>query len=262
MKGVTRINENDLNRLVKKVLEEQNKPIPVDLYKNPDSVEKYCGTLKIPKEYIDSEIPNLIKKLNDSIEKNISIKLEKNPDLDKIPGSNKLKKTIERIIGRIKPYLERISTNGLYTTFGYSNYNPLADSSKILEIIYSELYNELQNDFKIKTLAKVFVNKKNVEDVKKVFLSILNKLSSSIDISVTLPSLYSKFALVTKFSKVRPRCEKVIVVVDRNMNKLIQSKQYHPKHPIYMDETLMGLDIDRLVKPYIPKINQIIDSFV
>jgi hypothetical protein len=261
MKRVIRLNENDLEKLVKKVLEEQSKPIPINLYQDPNAADKYCKQLKVPKQFVDSEIPNLVKKLNNKVDKEIAEKFDRYPEFETIPNSKKYKKLIEITVGKIKPYLESISTNGLYKSFGYGDYNPQSDSNKIMEIIYSALYNELQSDFKVKMLANAFINKKNVGKIKKIFLDVLSELSRAIDIALVAPSNYSQVIVRNNFYKVAPLCKEVIVVVDESLNKLTPSKQYHPKHPVYWKPSGQ-IDVDQLVKPYIPKINQIIDSFV
>jgi hypothetical protein len=261
MKKIT-ITESDLVRLVKRVLEEQTKPIPINLYQNPNDVEKYCKKIKVPKEFIDDEIPNLYKRLDEKINGEIYDKLNSHPEFESMPGSAKLKKTINKIILTIKPYLQKITSNNLYSTFGYGNYDSSADSKKILDIVYSELYNELEGDFKNRTLAKTFITKKNVKQVKNVFLFILNKFASSLEFAIKLPSIYSTFNVVGKFEKIRPRCKEVIVVVDGNLNKLVPSKQYNPKYPVQVDPSSTVVDIDGLLKPYIPKIMGIIDSYV
>lgn len=241
--------ETNLNSLQ----EQQSKPIPINLYKEPNAVGKYCKAQKVPKELVDSKIPDTLANFSEQIEKQVQSVITQYPE------TKPFKKKFDKLLIKIKPLLETIVTNSIYSRFGYSNYNPNNDAKKAIDIIYSELLSEMKS---YSLLAKALINKKNVGYIKKQMIEGINRYSRIVKIAIQLPTLISSVNILSKYSKQLPECKNVIVVVDENMNKLKPNEQYHPKFPIYVSGGYEVVDIDELIKPYLPQLNQIIDSFV
>lgn len=247
------ITESKLKEIILTIVEQQSKPIPIDLYKEPNAVEKYCKAVKVPKEIIDSKIPETISNFSKRIEK-----LTQNI-ISQYPETKPFKKKFDKILVKIRPLLDSIVVNSIYNKFGYGSYNPNDDAKKAVDIIYGEILSELQN---YKLVADVLINKKNVKSIKQQMMNGINRYGNVVDIAVKLPSIISSLNIISKYSNQIPECKGVIVVVDESMNKLKPNEQYHPKVPIYTTKENKTVDIDNLISPYIPKLNQIIDSFV
>ena len=140
---------------LKKVLLEQKKPIPINLAdrKSTELIDKYCAKFQVPKEIIDSCIPELKKETMDRIDRKIK---EITKDME---VTSMFQKLINKLKNKITPLLINVSSNCLYHQYGYLNYNPNQEVKKILDFAYNEIYKEL-NTFKFKTLGAVFITKK------------------------------------------------------------------------------------------------------
>ena len=247
MKIIISQNQYDLLR------EQQSKPVQVNLYKDPDAVEKYCKPIKVDKEIIDSKIPILLGNLTKEINELVGDVIKK------FPETKPFQKKFDKILVKIKPILESIVTKSMYSKFGYLDYTPNLDVKKVIDIIYSEILSELKN---YKLVADVMITKKNVEDVRKQMLLGIERYSSIVKAAVMYPLYQSMVNVSVNFKKNAPKCKDVIVVVDGDLNKLKPNEQYHPKYPIYVNPEFQSVDFESLISPYIPKLNQIINSFV
>jgi hypothetical protein len=235
---------------------EQQKPIPVKMRSNGDEIiEKYCKKHQVPKELIESKLPSAMEELDEGLNKKI------NSIFTTYPDAKTYSKVIIRTKNKIQPILQNIVKNTVYSDLGYGQYDAQVDAKKVIEIIYSELYNEVNGSFVNKNLLKVAITKKNVDRVKKIFNTIVNRLASSIELSINLPRMITLFNITKDFKKNLPDCKEVIVIEDDAYNQLKPSEQYHPKELIFMKKRKM-VNVDSILEPYLVKIDGMIDSFV
>jgi hypothetical protein len=234
---------------------EQQKPIPVKMRSNGDEIiEKYCKKHQVPKELIESKLPEAMEELNEGLNKKI------NSIFTTYPDSKTYSKVIIRTKNKIQPILQNIVKNTVYSDFGYGQYDAQVDAKNVIEIIYSELNNEINGSFVNRNLLKAAITKKNVDRIKQIFNSIVNKLASSIELSTHLPRVTISANIKTDFFKKLPYCKEVIVIEDEAYNQLKPSEQYHPKELILW-RSRKFLNVDNILKPYQDKIDSMIDSF-
>jgi hypothetical protein len=150
MREIVRLTETDLRTLVIRVIEEQSNE---------------CSKVRITKNMIDSFLPKIKDELKSRIE---GLKKE---ILSKVDSSLS-KKILEIFNNSINENFNLILNIGLkinYAKFGVTGpYNSTSDIQTLVNNIVNKIKSNLTSNLLYKAMLKVYIDKKNINDVKKM----------------------------------------------------------------------------------------------
>jgi hypothetical protein len=273
MKYVIKIHENDRRDILNMYgLVYESNPIRLGCH-DMDMVKKYCESLSLKKEDLDKIISqNRVKLISDlgvEIDKFIKQLITMGGNDSKIIAdkfSTSIQKLKPSIIKVISQYYEQ-------SVYASGNLSKPVDIfpilSSVVKMIYDEFIKIWNNNWMEKQTAKLFVTKKNIDDIKmnakNIWYDIVNKFYDIVDNIYSIWAYNPVMNLIELKNKSTEKCTSVVLTHDKGCNKLTTpiypNKTYVSGYPT-VNATIGSEQINTISKQYLPIINKLLDELV
>jgi hypothetical protein len=166
MKKIVRLSENELVHLVKKIIEEQS---------------ENCPKVKVPKNTIDSLLPKLQSELKSKLEEITRDVFKQKNSID-----SKIMKILiggyDDLISQNFNSLLDIGVKTNYARFGVTGpYDQTSDIRKLVDNLKNTINSKLDSSLLLRGAANLYINKKNIDQVKKESVYSLSQILHSLN---------------------------------------------------------------------------------
>jgi len=156
MKKIVKLSEQDLIRIVGKIINEQNVKCPPEV--------------KVSKQLVDSKLNFIVKEVDYWINSEQTTKILNEID-------SKYRNVVKKILVESKPAIIETNKKLLYSTYGIIPiYNQTSDVTNIVNTFYQGIVSEIEGNFITKNLMRAFINKDNIQSTKNIVSSVLDKI--------------------------------------------------------------------------------------